>query len=63
MGRTLHVPVSRGLEVTDVGSLVRDRLEVVDGQIDISRSSNGEEMKDRVGGASEDVHEDDGVLE
>ena len=58
----LHDILSTRLQIGQKGDPVRNTLEIVNGQVDPDRSSDGEEMKDGVGRSSQDHGEYHGVL-
>ena len=51
------------LDVSEVWGLVGDRLEIVDGDIDVRRASHSEDVEDGVGRTTDDVDDCDGVQE
>ena len=51
------------LEVGEVGSLVSNGLEVVDGDVDIRRACHGEDVKDGISGTTDDVDDGNSVQE
>jgi len=58
-----HDVLTRGLEVGKEGRAVRNLLEVIDGELNADAASDGDEVKNGVGGASGDVDDDHSVLE
>ncbi len=58
-----HDVSSEGLEIAQVGDLVGDGVEVVEGELDVGLSRDGQQVEDRVGGPAQCHDDGDGVEE